>query len=111
MIGVCALYMLAFGNVSSVHYPRPLHPERVSQGGASRGFQALLFLLYPLALLPVFLAYVARYAFASQTVFVVVLSFAAVLGGVLYGSGWNRRSHRHHRAERILRDLSSGEGP
>jgi ABC-2 type transport system permease protein len=112
VVAVCSLYMLAFGNISSVHYPRALSPERVSQGGASSRFQALVFILYPLALLPVFLAYLARYAFGSQSVFVVVLGFAAVLGGVLYWmamesavdtAGKNR--------ERILQDLSRGEGP
>ena len=60
VVGVCALYMLALGNISSVHYPRGLNPTRVSQGGASSRFQALAFLLYPLSLLPVGLAYVAR---------------------------------------------------
>lgn len=112
VVGVCSLYMLAFGNISSVHYPRALTPERVSQGGASSRFQALVFILYPLALLPVFLAYLARYALASQTAFVVVLGFAGVLGGFLYWiameSAVNSASKNR---ERILLDLSRGEGP
>jgi ABC-2 type transport system permease protein len=112
VVAVCSLYMLAFGNISSVHYPRALTPERVSQGGASSRFQALVFILYPLALLPVFLAYLARYAFDSQTIFVVVLGFAAVLGGSLYWmameSAVNTASKNR---ERILTDLSRGEGP
>jgi len=65
VLAVCSLYMLAMGNISSVQYPRGLNPERVSQGGASSRFQALIFLLYPLCLIPVFLAYLARYAFNS----------------------------------------------
>jgi ABC-2 type transport system permease protein len=112
VVAVCSLYMLAFGNISSVHYPRPLSPERVSQGGASSRFQALVFILYPLALLPVFLAYLARYAFASQTVFVVVLNFAAVLGGFLYGLAMESAVNTAATSrERILQDLSRGEGP
>jgi ABC-2 type transport system permease protein len=112
VVGICALYMLAFGNISSVHYPRALKPERVSQGGASSRFQALVFLLYPLALLPVFLAYLARYAFHSQAVFVVLLAFAALLGGVLYWLGMESAVDAIGKyRERILADLSQGEAP
>lgn len=112
VVAVCSLYMLAFGNMSSVHYPRPLTPERVSQGGASSRFQALVFILYPLALLPVFLAYLARYAFASQTAFVVVLGLAGALGGVLYWLALESAVETASKnRERILQDLSRGEGP
>ena len=45
--GSLALYMLALGNISSVHYPRALSPERVSQGGASGRFQGLIILCTP----------------------------------------------------------------
>ena len=84
VIGVCSLYMLALGNISSVQYPRGLNPERVSQGGAASRFQALIMLLYPVSLLPVLLAYVARYALNSDLAFYLVLGFAAVVGGTLY---------------------------
>jgi ABC-2 type transport system permease protein len=112
VVGICSLYMLALGNVSSVQYPRALKPERVSQGGASGRFQSLVFILYPLALLPVFLAYLARYAFASQTAFVAVLTFAAILGAVLYRIAMEsaERTVAKER-ERILGELSHGEGP
>jgi ABC-2 type transport system permease protein len=112
VVGVCSLYMLALGNVSSVQYPRALKPEKVSQGGASGRFQSLVFILYPLALLPVFLAYLARYALASQAAFIAILGFAAVLGGVLYGIAMESavRTTAKER-ERILRELSYGEGP
>lgn len=112
VVGICALYMLAFGNVSSVEYPHALKPERVSRGGASSRFQALVFLLYPLALLPVFLAYLARYALASQIAFGAVLAFAAVLGCVVYWIALDSSvgtAVRHR--ERILQELSGGEGP
>ena len=112
VVAVCSLYFLAFGNISSVQYPRALTPERVSQGGASSRFQALVFFLYPVALLPVFLAYLARYAFDSQTAFAVVLAFAAVLGGILYWLAMESAVKTvATRRERILIDLSRGEGP
>ena len=112
VVAVCSLYMMAFGNISSVRYPRPLTPERVSQGGASSRFQALVFLLYPLALLPVFLAYLARYAFNSEMAFGVVLALAAAIGGVMYWLGMDSAVKTvATRREQILADLSRGEGP
>lgn len=112
VVGVCSLYMLALGNISSVQYPRGLNPERVSQGGATGRFQALITMLYPLSLLPVLLAYVARWALDSELVFWLVLGFAAMVGGALYwiamesavGTAWKQR-------ERIIRELSNAEGP
>ena len=84
VIAIAALYMLGIGNLSSVHYPRAMNPERVSQGGAASRWQALVFIFYPLALLPIFLAYVARVVFSSETIFLIVLAFAGVLGVVIY---------------------------
>ena len=112
VVGVCSLYMLALGNVSSVNYPRGLSPERVSQGGASSRFQGLVFLLYPLALVPVFLAYLARYAFESDTVFAIVLAIAAVIGGVLYWVAMDSAvATASKRREQILQELAKGDGP
>jgi ABC-2 type transport system permease protein len=112
VLGICSVYMLALGNVSSVQYPRSLSPERVSHGGASSRFQALVFIFYPLALLPVGLAYLARYAFDSQLMFALVLGIAAIIGGVLYWIAMDSAvSTAERRREKMLEDLSRGEGP
>jgi ABC-2 type transport system permease protein len=112
VVGVCSLYMMALGNISSVQYPRGLNPSQVSQGGASGRFQALVVLLYPASLIPVFLAYLARYAFDSELVFSLVLAFAAVIGGVLYWIAMDSAVQTAARKrERIVQDLSTGEGP
>jgi ABC-2 type transport system permease protein len=112
VVGVCSLYMLALGNVSSVQYPRGLNPERVSQGGASGRFQALIMLLYPLSLLPVLLAYAARYGFGSDVAFYLVLAFAAAVGGSLYWIAMESAvSTAIKHRERILHDLSNAGGP
>ncbi len=112
VVGVCSLYMLAMGNISSVQYPRGLNPERVSQGGASSRFQALIFLLYPLSLLPVLLAYVARYALSSDLAFYLVLAFAAVVGAALYWIAMESAvSTAVKHRERIIHDLSNADGP
>lgn len=112
VVGVCSLYMLALGNVSSVQYPRALSPERVSQGGASGRFQGLIFLLYPLALTPIVLAYLARYAFDSEVIFVAAMAIAAIIGGVLYWKAMESSVRTGvERREQILRELSKGDGP
>jgi ABC-2 type transport system permease protein len=108
---VAALYLLALGNLSSVHFPRAMNPER-GHGGSANRFQGLLFVVYPLALLPVFLAYVARYAFASHAAFWAVLAFAAALGGVFYWIAMDSAVETaHKRRELILSELAKGEGP
>ncbi|HYW45818.1 MAG TPA: hypothetical protein VE959_23335, partial [Bryobacteraceae bacterium] len=111
VVGVCSLYMFGIGNLSSVHFPRGVSPQRVSQGGGS-GFQGLLFLLYPLALLPVLLAYLARYALGSELAFWLVMSIAATIGGVVYWIAMESAAHAAtRRREQILQELSKGEGP
>jgi ABC-2 type transport system permease protein len=112
VVAVCSLYMMALGNISSVQYPRGLNPSQVSQGGASGRFQALVVLLYPVSLVPVFLAYLARYAFNSELVFCLVLAFAAAIGAVLYWVAMDSAVHTAiKRRERIVQDLSTGDGP
>ena len=112
VVGVCALYMMAMGNISSVQYPRALNPTRVSQGGASSRFQALVFLLYPVALIPVGLAFLARYAFDSTAVFYGTLGLAAVIGAVVYWISMESAvSTALLRRERIIHDLAAAEGP
>jgi ABC-2 type transport system permease protein len=110
-MGVCALYLLAIGNLSSVHYPHGLAPDRAAAGGG-RGMQGLLFLIYPVALLPVGFAYLARYAFESELIFALVLAASAVLGGVMYYMALESAAHAATaRREQIMADLSRGEGP
>jgi ABC-2 type transport system permease protein len=109
---VAALYMLALGNMSSVNFPRPMNPERVSQGGGATRFQGLLFMLYPLALLPVGLAYLARYAFGSELSFYMVLALAAAVGLAAYWIGMESAvTAAGRRREEIIAELTKGEGP
>jgi ABC-2 type transport system permease protein len=109
---IVGIYLLSIGNLSSVHFPRAMNPERVSQGGAASRMQALIFLFYPIALLPVTLAFWARSVFDSQLIFVLILTFAAILGAIVYwismesavGAALQRR-------EKLLMELSRSEGP
>jgi ABC-2 type transport system permease protein len=109
---IAALYLLGIGNLSSVNYPRPMSARRVSAGGGAGRAQGVLFLLYPVALLPVFLAYLARYAFDNQAVFYGILAFAAALGVAIYWMAMDSAvATARNRRETILAELSRGEGP
>jgi ABC-2 type transport system permease protein len=109
---IAALYLLGIGNLSSVNYPRHMNAQRVSGGGAAGRTQGVLFLLYPVALLPVFLAYLARYAFDNQAVFFGVLACAAALGVAIYWMAMESAvAAARNRREAILAELSRGEGP
>ncbi len=109
---ISAFYLLAVGNLSSVNYPRPMSAQRVAAGGAAGRAQGAVFLLYPIALLPVGLAYLARYAFDSQTVFYILLALAGALGiGIYYMALESSVSTAYKRREIILAALSRGEGP
>ncbi len=110
--GIVAVYLLAIGNLSSVHFPRAMNPERVSQGGSASRLQALIFLFYPIALLPVFLAFWARQVFGSELIFSVILVFAAILGVVVYWIAMESAVRAVvERREKILMELSGSEGP
>jgi ABC-2 type transport system permease protein len=109
---VVAMYLLAGGNLSSVHLPRALSAERVAQGGSAGRSQAIMLLIYPMALLPVLLAYGARYAFESEMAFYVMLAFAGGLGVVVYWLALESAGlAAERRKEEIITELSRGDGP
>ncbi len=109
---IAALYLISFGNVTSTRIPRALNPEKVGQGGSSKVMNALIMFCFPLVLSPLVLAYWARSVLGSELIFYGLLVLAAAFGGVLYwvamgsasNAAWTRR-------EKILSDLSRGEGP
>jgi ABC-2 type transport system permease protein len=110
--GVAALYLLGIGNLGSINYPRAMNAQRVSAGGARGRTQGLIFIFYPAALLPIVLAYLARYAFDSQTVFLVSLAGAAGLGATVYYLATESAvSAARIRREIIMAELSRGDGP
>jgi hypothetical protein len=112
VVGICAVYLLGLGNMASVNYPRPLNPENASRGGSSRRSQGMLLFFYPLALLPVFLAYLARWALKSETAFLVVLAIAAAIGGAVYWIALDSAVDAAVRKkEELLLALTQGEGP
>lgn len=109
---VLTLYLLALGNLGSVHQPRPMSPQHAWRANAARSFQALLLIVYPILCLPVALAFLARYAFNSELAFYAVLAVGALIGGVFYAVSLESSANAaERRREEIVATLSAGEGP
>jgi len=112
VVGICAVYLLGLGNMASVNYAHPLNPENVSRGGSAGRTQGLLLALYPLALLPVILAYLARWALNSEVAFAAVLAIAAAIGGAVYWIGLDSAVIATRvKREQLMMALTQGEGP
>ena len=79
-MGVCALYMLALGNLR-VGALSARAERRARLAGRRPRVPGLSVSDLPVALLPVGLAYLARYAFDSEVMFALVLALAAIIGG------------------------------
>ncbi len=61
--GVISIFLLGAGNQRlSVRQPRGVNPASSFRTGTANRVQAILFVIYPIAFLPVGLAYLARYA-------------------------------------------------
>jgi ABC-2 type transport system permease protein len=89
-----------------------VNPSRSFRAGASGRMQAMLMVAFPVALIPVALAYLARYAFDTEWAFFGVLLGGAGLGAVVYSySTASAVDAAEERKERIIRALSQGEGP
>jgi ABC-2 type transport system permease protein len=109
---VVTIFLLAIGNLSSVYNPRSVNPAKSFRSAASGRTQAVLMLTFPLALTPVFLAYLARYAFNSEWALFGVLLAGLMLGGVVYFySMGSAVKTAELRKEQIMTVLGQGEGP
>jgi len=110
--GLAAVYLMAFGNIASVRMPRAVNPDKMTQSGASKAMNAVILLVFPVVMLPIGLAYWARTVFHSEPVFFALLGVAAILGAILYWMGLTSAADAAYgRREKILSDLSRGEGP
>ena len=109
---ISAVYLISFGNLISVRLPRAMDPEKVTQGGSTRSMNAFAFFLFPVALLPIALAYWARYVFDSEVVFFGLLGLAAILGMVVYWIALESAVRTALvRKESILSELGRSDGP
>ncbi|MGE5486935.1 MAG: hypothetical protein ACM3ZB_03835 [bacterium] len=109
---VASEYLLATGNLSSVYYPKGVDPGQSWGRQASTRFHFYLLLLFPVLLSPVLLAYVARWAFASDAAFYGVLGFAAVVGALYYRVALQAAVEAaSRRRDVILERLAAPAGP
>jgi ABC-2 type transport system permease protein len=109
---VVTMFLLAIGNISSIYSPRAVNPVKSFRTAASGRMQAMLMLTFPVALTPVMLAYLARYAFETEWAFFGVLLFGMMLGAVVYAySMGSAVKAAEQRKEQIITALSRGEGP
>jgi ABC-2 type transport system permease protein len=109
---VLTLFILAVGNMTSLHNPRAVNPVKTMKTAAHSRSQALLMLAFPITLIPVALAYLARYAFDTEWAFFAVLLFGCVVGVLVYSySMQSALKAAEDRREQIIGALSSGEGP
>ena len=59
----------------------------MARGASSRSKSALLMLFFPVAFLPIGLAYWGRYVFHSDLVFFAMLLLAGMIGAAIYWVG------------------------
>ena len=108
---VITIYLVSVGNLTSTHNPRAVNPEKSMRTGAAGQMQALLVLVYPVAGIPVFLAYAARYAFRTEIAFYVVLVISAAIGAIVYWVAMDSAvGAAERKREQIVDRLSQGEG-
>ena len=114
MRAVVTIFLLAAGNLLSVRQARGANPATQFRAKAAGRVQAMLVIIYPIAFVPVALAYLARWAFDDhgQMAFFSVLAFDAVVGGIVY---WIALDSAVESAERMKEEmiaaLSLAEGP
>lgn len=107
-----SLYLMATGNLSSVRYARAVDPEHSWARQSGTRFQLYLLFLFPVLMIPVTLAYIARFAFASELAFWAVLVLVAGLGAAFYWVALDSATGTaHQRREQFLARLSEGSGP
>ncbi|MEP7362590.1 MAG: hypothetical protein ABI972_04995 [Acidobacteriota bacterium] len=109
---ILALFLIAVGNLASVHYPRPVDPSKSWRRSSAGKMQAMLMFAYPVLGFPIMLAYMARYAFDSDAAFYGMLGFAAVLAMTVYGVALDSSVRAaESQKDAIVTALSQGEGP
>jgi ABC-2 type transport system permease protein len=112
--GVVTIFLLAAGNMLSVRQARGANPGTQFRSKAAGRAQAMLVVIYPVAFIPVGLAYLARWAIDAhpQLAFFGVLAFDAMVGMIVYRIALDSAVETAERIkEQMITALSSNEGP
>jgi hypothetical protein len=109
---VFLLLLLGIGNVSSLHFPRPVDPNESWKRSSATRFQAMLLLVYPVMAAPLVFAFYAQSKWESAWAYFGVMGFLAVLAGVGYGYSLEHAARLlGERKEKILAALARGGSP
>jgi ABC-2 type transport system permease protein len=111
-VAVVMILLFAAGNLLSVYQARGVNPAHSLRSGTAGRLQAMLLAVYPITFLPLGFAYLARYAFASQTALYGILGLDAGIGLVLYKLSLDSATQAAERTrESMVAALSAGDGP
>ncbi len=112
VVGVITIFLLCAGNLLSVHHARGVNPGTQIRSNAPGRLQAMLFVVYPVAFVPVGIAYLARHVFDSELAFFGVLLFDAIAGLVTYRIALESATDAAERVkEQMIANLSTSAGP
>jgi ABC-2 type transport system permease protein len=110
--GVVSIFLLGAGNLMSIRQARGVNPDSSFRSGAAGRVQAVLLVVYPIAFVPAGLAYLARYALASEAAFFGVLALDAIVGGIVYKIALDSAVELAASSkELLLGALAAGDGP
>ena len=111
LAAVTTLLLISIGNMTSFYSPRPVDPSKSFRSSRGR-VELLLLLVYPIVAIPIALAYLARYAFASDLAFYATLLLAFGFAIIVYRLTLDSALALAERnRESILAALRGGEGP
>lgn len=109
---VVTILLLCAGNLMSIRQARGVNPGSQIRTHAAGRLQAMLLVIYPVAFIPVALAYLARYAFESEWAFFGVLLFDAAAGLIVYRIALDSAVEAADRLkEQMIANLSVASGP
>jgi ABC-2 type transport system permease protein len=110
--GVVTVFLLSAGNILSIHQARGVNPGTQIRANAAGRVQAMLVVIYPIAFIPVGIAYLARHVFESEWAFFGVLAFDATAGLIVYRIALDSAVQAAGRLkEQMIASLSIGDGP
>ncbi len=106
-----SFFLLSAGNLLSMYAPKAINPVKAWRTSTGQT-QAWLILVYPLASLPVLLAYGARYAFRTDLAFWSVILVDYVGAAIFYVIALDSAEEMAiRRREEIVHLLSNAESP
>jgi ABC-2 type transport system permease protein len=110
--GVVTIFLLCAGNLLSIHQARGVNPNTQFRAKAAGRVQAMLVVIYPIAFIPIAMAYLARAVFSTDWAFFGVLVFDAAVGLIVYHIALDSAVEAAARLkESMIAALSTNEGP